>query len=118
MSAIDRRLSKLENQFGIAHDIATYLVIVRDAGSELGSVEETHIQILNEAGFLRAGSFNVVDLSQIPAGLSAEETQRFVRENGARICVGSRGARDPGKRGMEGKEKPSAQCVAIKLVEA
>ena len=32
----------------------------------------------------------MVDLTQIPSGLNANETEKFVRENGSRICSSCR----------------------------
>jgi hypothetical protein len=56
----------------------------------------------------------MVDLSQIPRGLSSKEAERFVRENGARIC-GRRGAQNLGGPKVEGDQKGSAQSVVIEL---
>lgn len=39
-----------------------------------------------KGGFPPAGRVGMVDLTQIPVGLNAKETERFVRENGAKIC--------------------------------
>jgi hypothetical protein len=103
MRNIDGRLSKLEHRLGIARSAARYLLIVMDAGRDLGPAEETHIQTLDAAGLLPAGGFGVVDLSQIPDGLSAEKTERFVRENGAKLC-GSRSAQSPGLEVVARKE--------------
>ena len=50
--------------------------------------------MLLETGSLHAGAFGVVDLSHIRDGLNPEETERFVRENGDKIC-GSRSAQRP-----------------------
>jgi len=91
MRTIARRLSRLEDRFGIAHAKTTYVVVLMDAGSELGPAQVTHITMLRDTGLLRAGAFGVVDLSHIPDGLNAEETERFVRENGE----GSRSAQRP-----------------------
>ena len=51
-------------------------------------------QILDEAGLLHTGGFGLVDLTQVPNGLSAKETERFLRENGAQLG-GSRLAQNP-----------------------
>jgi pseudouridine-5'-phosphate glycosidase len=42
------------------------------------------MQILEECGFLPA--IGVVNIGAIPGGLSAEELERFLREDGAQIC--------------------------------
>jgi len=52
------------------------------------------VQILEESGFLPAGAYGLVNLCSIPAGLNAEETESFLRENAAEIC---------GRRQNEGK---------------
>ena len=48
--------------------------------------QETCIQILGECGFPPTGPIGVVNLCEIPNGLNAEETERFLRENGANRC--------------------------------
>ena len=49
-----------------------------------GLSDDRCIEILDESSLLDTGG--LVDFTQIPNGLDAKETQRFVRENGARIC--------------------------------
>jgi hypothetical protein len=56
----------------------------------------------------------MVDFSQIPRGLSGQEAERFVRENGAKIC-GRRRAQNPGEPKLQGDQKRSAQSVVIEL---
>jgi len=51
-----------------------------------GLDDDTCLQILREGGFPPANAVSTVDLCEIPGGLSAKETERFVRENGAKIC--------------------------------
>jgi hypothetical protein len=91
MRTIDRRVSELEHRFGTAHTKTTYVVVLMDAGSDLGTAQQTHITMLLETGSLHAGAFGVVDLSHIPDGLNAQEKEGFVREKGE----GSRSARRP-----------------------
>jgi hypothetical protein len=67
------------------------VVVLTDAGSQLGTAHETYIASLQETGFLHAGAFGVVDLSQIPEGLNAQEKEGSVREKGE----GSRSAQRP-----------------------
>jgi hypothetical protein len=50
MKPIDRRLNKLEHRLGIVSDAPRYLVILMDAGQELGAAEEAYIKSLEEAG--------------------------------------------------------------------
>jgi hypothetical protein len=84
MRSTDGRISKLEHRLGIARHAPKYLLILTDR--DLESVQDSYVQILDEAGFLPASGFEVVDLTVIPRGLNAQEEQRFVRENGAEIC--------------------------------
>jgi len=82
MKTIDRRLKKLENRLGITHNIPRYLVLLMNAGQELGPADYAYIEHLDEAGLLPASGFGAIDLSHIPAGMNAEETERSVRKNG------------------------------------
>ena len=91
MKTFERRLNKLENRLGVSDNIRRFLVVVEDAGRKLGLDNDTCIQILDEGGFLPTSGVVLVDLHDIPSGLSAEETKRFLREHGATIC-GPRGA--------------------------
>ena len=106
MRAIDGRLSKLEQRFGIAGTAPRYLIILNDG--ELAHTEDAdiYINILDEAGFLHTAGFGMVDFSQIPRGLSSKEAERFVRENGAKIC---------GRGGAQDDRKRSVQSVVIEL---
>jgi hypothetical protein len=104
MRRLDGRISKLENRFGIAKYKPRYLVVLDD-GSQRALSNDRCIEILDEAGFLHASGFGGVSLVDIPNGLSAKESETFLRESGAEIC-GPRFAqspRDPGK----GSIKPS-----------
>lgn len=120
MRAVDTRLSKLEQRFGIARTTPAFLIIFLhrfdDPALGLGPAGETYIKILDEAGFLPTGGFGIVDLDRIPRGLSAKEAEKFVRENGAEIC-GRSGAQNPGGPKFEGNEKRSVQSVVIELEE-
>jgi hypothetical protein len=91
MRAIDRRLSKLEDKLGITNEL--FLMVLSDAVKR-GLEGDTCVEILRDGGFLPTGGVAMVDLTEIPGGLTAEEAKRFVRENGARIC-GSRAAPTP-----------------------
>ena len=89
---IERRINKLENQFGCGQE--GILVVVGKAGRGLALDQDRCVQILEESGFLPAGAYGLVNLCSIPAGLNAEETESFLRENAAEIC---------GRRQNEGK---------------
>ena len=48
---------------------------------------ETCVEILRECGFLPTGpGFGLVNLCNIPDGLNAGATERFLREKGMEIC--------------------------------
>ena len=83
MRTIERRLHKLENQFGVVDEKQRILLVVCDAGC---GDQDTSIQILRECGFLPTGPIGLVNFLNIPAGMSGEETERFLRERGAEIC--------------------------------
>jgi hypothetical protein len=53
-----------------------------NAGQELGPADEAYMMSLDEAGLLPTRDFCAIDLSHIPAGMNAEETERSVRKNG------------------------------------
>jgi hypothetical protein len=53
-----------------------------------GLDDDSCLQILREGGFPPANAVSTVDLCKIPGGLSAKETETFIRENGAKICSG------------------------------
>jgi hypothetical protein len=62
MRNIDGRLNRLEDRLGLRRDDPRYLLILREAGRELGPAEEAYIQRLDECGSLQTGGFVVVDL--------------------------------------------------------
>jgi hypothetical protein len=80
---IDRRLRKLESQFGFVDEKKRILLVVCNAGWGLALDQDRCIEVLGERGFLPTGPIGVVNLLDIPEGLNAEETERFLRENGA-----------------------------------
>jgi hypothetical protein len=100
MKSIDGRLRKLEHRFGISDDEPRFVVTLDGAGSKRALSNDNCIQILDEVGLLHTGGFGVVDLTKIPNGLTAKETERFLRENGSQLC-GSRPAQSPRGPGTE-----------------
>jgi len=114
MKTIASRLSKLEQRFGVAGSAPLYLVIVNDRELAHTNDADMYINILDEASFLHTAGFGTVDFSRIPLGLSGKEAERFVRENGAKIC-GHRGAQNPGGPQLEGDQKHSTPSVVIEL---
>ena len=85
MRAISKRLCKLENRFGLGPGTEQKLWVVNIVGRQLALDNSTCIGILRECGFLPTQRFGVVDLGNIPEGLNAKETERFLRENGAEL---------------------------------
>jgi len=65
MRSINGRISKLEHRFGTAHSAPRYLLILMNAGNELGPAEEAYIKALDECGFLHTSGFVAVDLTKI-----------------------------------------------------
>ena len=92
MKTIDNRVRKLENRF--FDDKPQLLWMACQAGWGLALDQDRCIEILGECGFLPTGRFGVVNLCQIPDGLSAEGLETYLRENGAETR-GFRGAQDP-----------------------
>ena len=86
MRAIAKRLCKLEGSFGLGPGIERKLWVVTILGRQLALDNSTCIGILRECGFLPTQRFGVVSLANIPEGLNAKETERFLRENGAELC--------------------------------
>ena len=85
MKTIDRRLSKLENRFGIAQTKTTYVVVLWTREAIWDPLRKP-ISRCSKKPESSPGAFGVVDLSQIPEGLNAQETARFVREKGEGSC--------------------------------
>jgi hypothetical protein len=102
--SIDGRISKLENRFGLAKHKPRHLLILDD-GSQRALSDDKCIEILDEAGLLPTNGFGVVDLTDIPAGLSSKELETFLREGGAHNC-GQRLAPSPREDG-DASMKPS-----------
>ena len=69
--------------------------------------EDACTKILDEAGFLPTSGIATVNLLDIPGGLNMKEMERFLRENGAKIC-GSRRDRNPTGRPPRRSWKPGA----------
>ena len=84
MKTLGRRLHKLEDHFWPADGKRQrILLILCRAGFELALDTNTCVQILDECGFLSTDQVGLVNLSDIPNGLSAMELERYLRENGA-----------------------------------
>jgi len=86
MRAISKRLCDLENRLGVGPGTEQKLWVVTIVGRHLALDSGTCIEMLREGGFLPIGRFGVVNLGHIPEGLTAKETERFLRERGAETC--------------------------------
>jgi hypothetical protein len=102
MKTFDRRLQKLEKRFETSDAELRTLTIVGRITQKIGLDKDTCIQILDEGGFLRKRGYMSLNFCLIPDGLSAEETKRFLLENGAKICPagawGSKGESEATRR--------------------
>jgi hypothetical protein len=85
MRAISRRLTKLEHKFGMVHG-DRLLMIATTSAKSLALDNDTCVRILDEAGFLHTTGMGLVKLMDIPTGLNAEQTEKFLREEGFKIC--------------------------------
>ena len=87
MRTLQRRIRRIEEQLG-SKLMPGFLVVLGAAAGRLAVEEDTCLQILRECGSLRdAGGFWVVRLNDIPEGLDAKQTKRFLRKRGAEICT-------------------------------
>jgi len=86
MKAISNRLCKLETRLGLGPDADELLVVLTLAARALALDADACVQILRESGFLPRHALGLVNLGNIPDGLNAKETERFLREHGAEIC--------------------------------
>jgi hypothetical protein len=59
---------------------------VAPAGWTMGIDLERCVEILRGMGVLSAGRSALLDLSHVPHGLNAENTERAIREHAAEIC--------------------------------
>jgi hypothetical protein len=85
MRAISRRLNKLEHKFGMAPGDRLIMILTTSA-KNLALDKDTCVRILDEAGFLHTTGIGLVNLIDIPTGLNAEQTEKFLREEGFKIC--------------------------------
>ena len=86
MRTLQRRIRRIEEQLGSKGKPVLRIVVTAAARRP---VLENHVcmKILEECGYLRdAGGVSMVRLIDIPDGLDAKETERFLRERGAELC--------------------------------
>ena len=88
MRTVKRRISRLEDRFAPATR-QQIVVSLYDAGHKLALDGRTCIQILREAGHSDPASATcLLDFTQIPNGLNAEELEKHLRKHG--VSSGSR----------------------------
>jgi len=90
VSAILKRVARLEGRFGSANGKPQLLFIAHSAGWGLALDGDTCLQILRDTGFVSTGPTGLVNLCEVPDGLNTEETQMFLREHAAEICFPGR----------------------------
>ena len=83
MNALTRRVRRLEHHLRPLEGKLQRLWVVCRAGWGLALDQDACLQILRECGFLPTGPLGLVNLRSVPEGLNAEQTERFLRENGA-----------------------------------
>ena len=84
MNTLTRRIGRLEDQLGFGGKRRpSILLIVCHYGWELALDQDRCIEILGEGGFLSDAPISCVNFLNIPKGMNAEETERFLREHGA-----------------------------------
>ena len=87
MRTIQRRLPRIEDRF-LQGKSQGLRIVIRAAAVQLALDADTCVKILEECGYLRdSGGASVVRLYDIPDGLDAKETQRFLRERGEELCT-------------------------------
>ena len=77
MRTISKRVQNLEKRLGTAIGTQQLLLVVCRAGWGLALDQDTCLRILGEAGFLPTGRMGVVNLTDIPDGLTPEQTEMW-----------------------------------------
>ena len=83
MRTVSRRIEKLEDRLRPGNGKPPLLLIVTAAEKMLALDQDRCVQILGECGFLPTAPIGLVNLAEIPAGLDAEELERYLRKHGA-----------------------------------
>ena len=86
MKVMARRIHALERSFG-SKQKPGLRVVVTGSGRRMALDSAACLEILEGCGYLReADTVSIARLIDIPDGLDARETERFLRERGAEIC--------------------------------
>ena len=95
MKTVLRRITRLEDRFGAVDGTPRFRVVACRAGWGLALDRDRCIQILERSGFLSSRPFySFVNLGDIPGGLNADETERYLHEHAAEICFTRRSNAD------------------------
>lgn len=86
MSTALKRIARLEEQFGVRDNQPQHLLVIRRLDRIPALDSDACVELLREHRHLPTRGCGVVMLSDIPAGLDAAETRRFLRDRGAEIC--------------------------------
>ena len=87
MKTIYRRLQRLEEPLRLA-DQKCRVYPVCFPNQNLALDISTCLEILDKCGHFPKSRFGVAQLTEIPDGLNAKETERFLREHGAELFGG------------------------------
>jgi hypothetical protein len=87
MRTIARRVRDLEKHSGTADGEQQILLIVCRPSWGLGLDKDKCIRILSESGYLPTGRVALVNLGLVPDGLTAEQTEMFLREPAGRCAA-------------------------------
>jgi hypothetical protein len=86
MTNLQRRIDRLERSSGVAAQAGLRLIMMQ-AGARLAMDVDRCVEVLAEYGFLLAGTgISMLNFLDVPHGLSAQESERYLREHGAEIC--------------------------------
>jgi hypothetical protein len=83
------RIEQLEQRTGASQQ--RLVLVVTRSEVELPLDTDRCEEILTESGYMRNGSMAILDLTNVPHGLSAKELEQYLREHGEEIC--NRGSR-------------------------
>jgi len=86
MRTIVRRIGKLQDRLLLCNEHTLRIWVLTKPGCEFALDLGRCVQILDECGFRPTARFGVLNFCGIPAGLSGEELEKFLRER----CSGMR----------------------------
>jgi hypothetical protein len=85
MTNLQRRIERLERPAGTGAQAGLRLIVMQ-AGATFAMDVDRCVEVLVECGFLCAvPGISMLNLLDVPHGLSAQELERYLREHGAEI---------------------------------